>query len=178
MLKINLIAFKKHRFIIEGMKPVTIDKLNLEDHVRWAKDQTVDVTFVRQVGAIPTYPDIAGKSAIYASQLEALFDWDKGIHAWAHFVPPDSVLLFSRRFFSFRLFPNIHWEDTGDEEEREEDKKEDKDLIQELLCVHKIERSPAFEREKDQLLSLLEAIRHIDSMLAQISGRKLQYQKG
>jgi hypothetical protein len=176
------------RFIIRGMKAVTIDNLSLKDHVRWAQDQAIDATFVRNVEAISPYPDISGKSAIFPSQLEALFEWDKGSRPWAHFTAPDNILLFSRRFFSFRLFPNIHWDDTREENEGEEqqDKEEQdeeetaqkKDLIKHLLSVQKKEKSSSFEKDKNNLLALLESIRYIDSMLAQIASRKLQYQKG
>lgn len=168
------------------MKPVTIDNLDIKEHVRWAQDRAVlDTRIVSESQSIAPYPDIIGTSAIFSSQLEELFDWEKGMHPWANFVPPQNSYLFSKRFFSHRLFPNIHWKDQEEKDNDEKDNEEEeenpsKDLIQHILRIQTRHNHAIslFEKDKSCILSLLESIRSIDGMLAQISGRKLQYQKG
>ena len=102
------------------MKAVTIDNLDIKDHVRWAQDQTdLDATYFTEARAISQHPELLGMSVIYASQWELLFDWQKKNAHWASFAPPSKYYLASRRLFSFRLFPTIYWED--DEEDAEQD---------------------------------------------------------
>ena len=169
------------------MKAVTIDNLDIKEHIRWAQDRAVlDTSIVQESQQIAPYPDILGISAIFPSQLEELFDWEKGMHPWANFTPPENLFLFSRRFFSHRLFPHIYCQDYPEKQDDAQDNQEEKgkdkgnDLISTVLATVKgANQSHAlFEKDKNSILSLLESIRSIDAMLAQIAARKLQYQKG
>ncbi|HEY2809774.1 MAG TPA: DUF5399 family protein [Rhabdochlamydiaceae bacterium] len=172
------------------MKPVTIDNLDIKEHIRWAQDRAIlDSSIVQESQSIAPYPDLVGISVIFPSQLEELFSWARGMHPWANFTPPENLFLFAKRFFSYRIFPHISCKDFSDEEDREEknedEEKEEsderrKDLIQQVLAVQKNAKQThaLFEKDKSCILSLLESIRSIDDMLAQISGCKLQYQKG
>lgn len=172
------------------MKPVTIDNLDIKEHIRWAQDRKIlDATIVQESQHIAPYPDISGMSAIFSSQLEELFDLEIGMHPWANFAPPQNAFLFAKRFFSHRLFPNIHWKEQDEEESEEEEEREEEeegqknsseDLIQVILSVQQFtdQSFSLFEKDKNTILSLLESIRSIDDMLAQIYGRRLQYQKG
>lgn len=101
------------------MKAVTIDRLDIKDHVRWAQDQLeYDVSFVNESHLVAPHPAILGTSSIYASKFEELFELQKKNICWASFTQPLNFHLFSRRFFSYRLFPNIHWEDYEEGEEK------------------------------------------------------------
>lgn len=171
------------------MKAVTIDQLDLKDHVRWAQDQEVyDVSLIKESYLVAHHPEILGTSAIYPSKLEELFELQKKNHPWATFVPPKNFHLFSKRFFSYRLFPNIYWEEesensSGKDEESETPSKEDatnQDLIKEIIQLKKLENQTQllFEKEKSTILNLLESIRWINRLLKQVNARKLQYQKG
>lgn len=178
------------------MKPVTIDNLDIKEHIRWAQDRAIlDTSFVKEAKEVAAHPEITGTSSIYSSHLEELFDWDKGMHPWANFSPPHSISLFHKRLFSYRLFPNISSEEGSEDEDKsaadqeqqqEQDEQEEralrraKDLIQHVLALQKSsdQSHSLFEKDKSSILSLLESIRFIDDMLAQITSRKLQYQKG
>lgn len=175
------------------MKAVTIDKLDIKEHIRWAQDRAVlDATLVQESKEIAAHPEITGTSVIFSSQLEELFAWERGMLPWATFSPPENIALFHKRLFSYRLFPHISSEKDDDEEnESEQDLsqqddfeehtlKRAKDLIRHVLALQKTSHQPSsfFEKDKSSILSLLESIRYIDDMLAQISSRKLQYQKG
>lgn len=169
------------------MKPVTIDKLDIKDHIRWAQDRAIhDTSLVKESKEIAAHPDISGTSAIFSSQLEELLAWEKGMHPWANFVPPENHILFHKRLFSYKLFPHISSEEQEDseEEEKEEEEPEEKvlkkakNLIQHVIALQQSARDSLFEKDKNSILSLLESIRFIDGMLAQIMSRKLQYQKG
>jgi hypothetical protein len=87
--------------------------------------------------------------------------------------------MFSKRFFSYRLFPNIYWDDEDEEEEQEEDDSKF-DLIQEVIRVQKLgdQSHTLFEKDKSAILALLESIKWVNHLLKQINARKLQYQKG
>ena len=105
---------------------------------------------------------------------------------WASFSPPENHILFHKRLFSYRLFPHISSQQDGEseEQEQEEDEQEEKalkkakNLIQHVIAIQQSARDTLFEKDKNSILTLLESIRFIDNMLAQIMSRKLQYQKG
>ena len=149
------------------MKGVTIDQLEMKDHVRWAKDQShLDVSLIKEAELIAHHhPEILGTSVIYPSKLEELFELQKKNLHWASFEPPKNFHLFSKRFFSYRLFPNLDWE-----EEEEEEKDQDQELMEEVAKA----QSP----DKDAILNLLKSVGWISRLLKQINARKLQYQKG
>ena len=164
------------------MKAVTIDQLDIKDHVRWAQDQQdYDISFINESHLVAPHPEILGTSAIYPSKFEELFELQKINVSWASFAQPKNFHLFSRRFFSYRLFPSIYWEDyeESDEDNPEEESPSD-DLIREVLKVKKKpnQTQSLFEKDKTSILNLLESIKGIDTMLRQINARKLQYQKG
>ena len=164
------------------MKAVTIDQLDIKEHVRWAEDQKAfDVTFVTESYLVAPHPEIMGTSVIYPSKFEELFELQKKNVSWACFSPPINFHAFSKRFFSYRLFPNIYWDDKEeDTEEKEDDGAPSDNLIVEVLKVAKMGDQPSslFEKDKTAILNMLESIRWVNELLKQISARKLQYQKG
>ena len=96
------------------MKGVTIDNLEMKDHLRWAKDQEVlDVAFVSESSIVAHHPEILGMSMIYTSKFDELLELQRNQH-WACFSPPKNFQLFRKGFFSHRLFPHIDWEDSGE----------------------------------------------------------------
>jgi hypothetical protein len=172
------------------MKPVTIDKLDIKDHIRWAQDRAIhDTSIVKESKEIAAHPDISGTSAIFPSHLEELLAWERGMLPWASFSPPENHILFHKRLFSYRLFPHISSEEDGESEKQEREEEDDddleekvlkkaKNLIEHVIAIQQDARDSLFEKDKNSILTLLESIRFIDGMLAQIMSRKLQYQKG
>ncbi|MGC1879299.1 MAG: DUF5399 family protein [Rhabdochlamydiaceae bacterium] len=165
------------------MKAVTIDQLDIKDHVRWAQDQEdYDISFVNESHLVAHFPEILGTSVIYPSKFEELFELQKRNLPWAAFAPPKNFYLFSKRFFSYRLFPNLDWENEKGEEEGKKDSSEEEDfaLIQEVTRIKKFanQTQPLFDKDRGTILNLLESIKWINHLLKQINARKLQYQKG
>jgi hypothetical protein len=165
------------------MKAVTIDKLDIKDHLRWAQDQEVlNTAYLTEASIVAPHPEILGMSMIYPSKLEELFELQKKNQHWASFSPPKNYYLFGKRFFSYRLFASIHWKEDSEENKEGEDsgKESDQDLIQTIIRVKKLgnQSSNLFEKDKGAMLGMLESIKWINKLLKQISGRKLQYQKG
>jgi hypothetical protein len=163
------------------MKATTIDRLDLKDHVRWAQDQhTLDTSLIAESLLVAPHPEVTGISCIYPSKFDELFDLQKANQPWAAFHPPKNFHLFGRRFFSYCLFSSI--KEKRDEEDEDEQKPQGTHhyLIQRILRTqqHKYHSSSLFEKDKTTLLNALESIRWIESLLKQIYGRKLQYQKG
>ncbi len=160
------------------MKAVTIDKLDIKEHLRWAQDQEVlESIYVTEAQTVAQHPELIGLSVIYSSKFEELFELQKNNQHWASFSPPKNFHVFGKRFYSYRLFQSIHWEDAEESWNPEEPSL---DLIQVINQIKKWEgqTSPLFEKDKSAVLSLLESIRWINILLKQIHGRKLQYQKG
>ncbi len=167
------------------MKAITIDNLDIKDHIRWAQDQTIlDPTYLAEAQSIVHHPEHMGMSTIYTSQWETLFEWQKRNLPWASFSPPLKYHVASRRLFSFRLFPSIFWSE--DEEESSEDapdqheKEPSNDLWKQVINIAAFPNQPSvlFEKDKTAILNLLESIKHLNNLIAHISARKLQYQKG
>jgi hypothetical protein len=163
------------------MKAVTIDQLDIKDHVRWAQDQeSYDISFIKESHLVAPHPEILGTSVIYPSKFEELFELQRRNLPWASFTPPNNFHTFSKRFFSYRLFPNIYWEEEDEEESSEGENPNQEDLIQEVILAKKIggQTQSLFEKDKCTILSLLELIKWVNHLLKQINARKLQYQKG
>lgn len=163
------------------MKAVTIDNLDMKDHVRWAHDQqTYDTSLVTESAIVAPHPEILGMSLIYPSKFDELFELQNRNQHWAAFSPPSNFHLFSKRVFSYRLFRSIHWETDEEEENPEDENEPTTDLIRAVGRIKKSKDQPisAFENDKDCVLDLLESIQWLNQLLKQIYGRKLQYQKG
>ena len=175
------------------MKAVTIDQLHLKDHVRWAEDQEgFDSFFVTDSQVVASHPEVMGMSAIYPSKFDALFELQKRNLSWAAFEAPKNFHLFGKRFFSHRLFSHFEWEgekegkehqgEREDNSSNEEQEQQDglKKLMETIASLKRLQhQTPSlFEKDKTTLMSLLESIDWINSLLIQINGRKLQYQKG
>jgi hypothetical protein len=159
------------------MKPITIDNLELKDHIRWAQDQAVlDPHYLTEAQGIAHHPALLGMSTIYASQWEALFEWQKRNPHWASFSPPATYHLASRTLFSFRLLPNIFWEEEDEEAKEKSENNPWKRLMNSSRLPH--QSRSVFEKDKMTLLNLLDLIKSLNEMIAYISARKLQYQKG
>ncbi|MES2121971.1 MAG: DUF5399 family protein [Chlamydiota bacterium] len=171
------------------MKRITIDQLDIKEHIRWAVDQeTYDASYVNESTQVALHPEIISSSHIYPSKLEELFELQKRNMPWASFAPPHNFFLFSKRFFSYRLFLDIHCEDkseeSSDEENNEEPSEEEQLLHHNLMTQVKHQSkfegqsSVHFEKDKSTLINLFESIEWVNGLLKQISARKLQYQKG
>ena len=171
------------------MKAVTIDNLDIANHLRWAQDQdALNGIYFSEAQAVAQHPELVGLSMIYSSKFEELFDLTKKNQHWASFSPPKNYPLFGKRFYSHRLLPGIYLEEEeeeGQEEKQEEEgqeKQEDphQNLIQTVMQIKKMGSQTAvlFEKDKSAMLNLLESIRWLNALINQIHSRKLQYQKG
>ena len=166
------------------MESVTIDNLGIKVHERWAQDQSVyDPSLIKDAPYVAMQPEVNGYSLIYSSKLEELFEMQKRNQAWASFVPPHRFQLFNKRYFSYRLFLNIHWEEEKDkdlEDDSEEQEESSENLLSEVKKLQSFtsQSSTLFEKDKTSILNLLESIQWINGMLGQICARKIQYQKG
>ena len=170
------------------MNGVTIDKLDLKSHRRYAEDQIkLDTKYTQESPLIPPHSEILGTSSIYSSSWEDLFETQKKNIPWACFIPPPLYTVQTNRFFTFRVVPSISLGDEEEEEaqkekEREEEERQKKEnsLFKKTMEAEKglEDTLSRFEGDKGSILNLLTSIQSLNSLLAQINGRKLQYQKG
>jgi hypothetical protein len=170
------------------MRPVTIDRLDIKIHERYAKDQEqLDTKYITESTAIASYSEIVGTSSIYPSNWQILFDLQIKNIPWALFSPPFRYTLQSNRFFSYQILPTIYLrdedeEDLEDEEEEKKQKREKRrfEMIKKIMHTRKAahQNLADFESERSTLLHLLDSIRSLDKLLGQINARKRQYQKG
>lgn len=163
------------------MKHLTIDQFDIKEHIRWAVDQeTYDASYVNESSQVALHPEIISSSHIYSSKLEELFDLQNRNLPWASFAPPSNFFLFSKRFFSYRLFLDIHWEDSEEDSSSDSEEEQKENLMEQVRNQEKFEGHSAalFEKDKTTLVNLFESIEWVNGLLKQISARKLQYQKG
>lgn len=165
----------------------TIDNLRIDAHQRYAKDQNdLDPRFVTESSAVSPHAEIAGNSAIYSSQLEQLVQSYMGTQPWGSFHPPTGYFMQTNRFFRSRLFPQsnksmLQHDNEKEKDGQEQDQDDENPLIELLEKTYAARAStphPKSERDKGTLISLLQEIGRIDGLLAYITSRKLQYQKG
>ncbi len=162
------------------MEATTIDRLDLKDHVRWAKDQhNLDPSLIKESLLVAPHPEVMGTSCIYPSKFDELFDLQKANQPWAAFHPPKNFHLFGRRFFSSFKGETPPSEE-GEQEEEQKSRGTHYYLVQRILRIQalKYHSSSLFEKDKTTLLNALDSIHWIESLLKLIYGRKLQYQKG
>lgn len=160
---------------------VTIDRLDIKSHTRYAQDQQkLDTKYTHESSLIHPHSEITGTSTIYTSSWELLFETQKKNLPWASFLPPRSYALQSKRFFSYRIIPSMDVGSEDDEEDEEQKEGREQELIEKLLSAVKEEKhnKASFEGEQKILLNLFNSMRHLNQLLAQINARKLQYQKG
>jgi hypothetical protein len=160
------------------MEKVTIDQIGIEAHRRYAIDQeNLDTAFIADTKAIPLQLEIAGTSQIYSSKWEELFEVHLKNIPWAAFSPPPMYHSQRNRFFSHALTPGMLWSDEDEEQDNEDDgerKRQNeslKNIINAISC-RKI------KGEESALLSLIESVKLLNSLLREINAKKLQYQKG
>lgn len=163
---------------------VTIDKLDIKSHNRYAQDQLkLEPKFIREASFIPPHSQLLGTSSIFFSCLDELFETRAKNLPWALFSPPQSYMLQSHRFFTYSILPSICCDDQkeeSDKEEEEEEKEEKNEIFLKTLNAKKgnTQSNETFEGERRIILSLLGSIKTLNKLLQQINSRKLQYQKG
>ncbi|HSW87194.1 MAG TPA: DUF5399 family protein [Rhabdochlamydiaceae bacterium] len=168
------------------MNAVTIDKLDIKVHERYAQDQQkLDTSYIKESASIAPHSEIIGTSSIYSSKWEELFEIQAKNISWANFSPPPGYQFQARRFFSYLIAPSIPlWEEDQEEVESdtEEDKGEMKKSLLDLLTSVKSDKkggiSHLIEKEKTILLNLFDSIKELNTLLKHINSRKIQYQKG
>lgn len=154
------------------MQSVTIDNLDIKNHVRWASDQQeFDPIYIQEAQEVAIHSELLGSSVIYAAQWDLLFEWQKRNRPFAHFEPPKKYRLASRRMFSYRILPDM--DALGDSEAEEK-------RVWHLIDLPCFKRYPLhlFEKEKTAVIGLLRSMQFLNSMLEKIAALKLKYQKG
>ncbi len=178
--------------------PTTISNLDIQFHERFAHDQaTVDSRYVTDSSNVSHHFDAVGMSAIYRSEWTQLFGLHETVLSWASFSSPPGYAMQRRRFFAHQILTRFVW--IEDEEESQQESEAElsekieqlkeaerqmrvrcKDLLSRLLARQHSSRTQGihFEKERTQLLELIRIVRSLNSMLAFVRGRRLQYQKG
>lgn len=171
-------------------KPVTIDQISIKEHQRYAEDQKhLDLSFIKESPLVAPHPGITGTSAIYSSKWEELFEIQKKNLPWAQFMPPEEYFSQANRFFSYVIIPSILVDDNQEEGEKSNDEEDEEieDMLERKFSVfmkiikakkHPDQSNTLFERDKTSILNLLDELKRLNKLLAQINSRKLQYQKG
>lgn len=169
------------------MNAVTIDKLDIKVHERYAQDQQkLDSSYIKESASIAPHSEIIGTSSIFSSKWEELFEIQAKNISWANFSPPPGYQFQARRFFSYLIAPSIPlWDEDQekrDEGDTEEDGEEIKESLLDLLTSVKSDKkggiSHLIEKEKTILLNLFDSIKELNTLLKHINSRKIQYQKG
>ncbi len=86
----------------------TIDNLDIRVHRDYAQNEAYyDKTHASEAPNVRRLAELAGISAIYVSELDALLEKAKTPSTWAHFDTPPGYADKTNHFFFLRLFPSI-----------------------------------------------------------------------
>jgi hypothetical protein len=168
------------------MKAVTIDNFDIKVHERYAQDQfKLEPKYLTETNLVAPHSEITGTSAIYSSKWEELFEIHLRNISWAAFTPPPKYTTQPNKFFTYRILPNISFEDEreqddGEQDQQEEKQKKNQELLEKVLKAEKGKSDPVhvFEKDRTAIVSLLEAAKFLNQLLQHIQSKKLQYQKG
>lgn len=185
----------------------TVDNFDIKIHQRYAADQAnLDKKYITDSVNAGPYFEVVATTSTYSSKLATLLESNKRNICWAAFPEPAEFSSQRNRFFAFQILTNFHWIDDHEREEdetleyeeeqgdlSEERKKElqqkilrDEKLVliyvNELISrIEELEKTAdsrrLFEKEKTCMLNLINCIRYLNSMIAQVKTRRLQ-QKG
>ncbi len=168
----------------------TIDNLGIDPSVRYAEDQSLlDEKFSQdQIVRSKTEIDVSMPS--YLGEFDQLFQTKKANLPWAQFFLPPYYNDQKRRLFTHVLLPHLESDDAYDRFKRKilERVKNDKERHQakkqsrfqkgmEYDWEEEVNRDAA-EKESKTLISTIDLIQYLDKILAEISSRRNQYQKG
>ena len=173
------------------MKGITIDRINIKDHQRYAEDQAaLDTVYIRESGLVAAQSEMIASTSLTTSNWDELFEFHIKNIPWASFQPPPRYFFQKKRFFSYAILPALAIE-KDKEEEGGEDTQQDPEarkhvadaffyLLKKKLSEHRAStrKTRLTEQERTRLISLIDSIHFLNRLLLEINARKLQYQKG
>jgi len=171
--------------------PRTIDNLGIDASSRYAADQhNLNTEIVKSSGSIPRQAEIDVTTPSFSSEFDLLFDTGKKNSAWAQFSMPNDYNEQRKRLFTYQITPSLGTPDKVEslehkilsklKEPSEDLKKEAHNKPGELKLTdweQNLEKGDQ-EREQKVLLQFLKTIHTLDRCVADISSRRMQYQKG
>jgi len=151
------------------MAKVTIDQYSAAVHERYAADrhalEALEIRF--DDSYISKDFELAQGTASIQSKWEELFELHIHRHPFASFGIPPRFIKMRKRFFSNALSPEFDWD-----EEEEQHKEKVKKATSKMLP------KTVFEKDRTVILTLLDSIETLNTLIDELNGRKLQYQKG
>jgi hypothetical protein len=170
----------------------TIDDLGVDISTRWAQDQQLlDVSLIKEAGAIPIQTQIDVTIPAFATEWELLFGGIRRQITWADFFAPPRYHEQKKKLFTFQIIPLLGSEERKEAQlnrvkaHRPEERKEERETAEEReeregrsYAWEKKREEEEQEREKKILVTLLDSLHHLDRYLVDINSRRTQYQKG
>lgn len=153
-------------------KPRTIDNLGIETSVRYAKDmEMLDAQLVQDSRFIPQKTETSVLKPYAPAEFDQLFQVGKAT-IWALFTPPPGSI--GQNLFTFKLVPSL-----GDYEKTEDDTDRLEDALNKPFHQNQSnEEREQEEKERKIVLNLLKCIEKLDKTLLFINARRNQYQRG
>jgi hypothetical protein len=170
------------------MAPRTIDNLGIDASTRYAVDQQeLDSKILKEARGIPRQAEVDVTTPFFASEFDLLFDTSKKNTSWALFTMPKNYGEQRKRLFTYQIIPSLGTQEKTENQEKkilaqikektEEQNKERKKKQNNTSWEEEIEQEEQ-EREQKVLLSLLKKLLFLDKCMADITARRMQYQKG
>ncbi|HAZ15228.1 MAG: hypothetical protein A2Y28_01560 [Chlamydiae bacterium GWC2_50_10] len=154
------------------MESVTIDRLKIETHKRYAHTQaTVDRSLIEESARISSQSEVTATTSTFSSQWKALFGLQQCRPPWAHFVPPPKFSLQVKRFFSYRTLPALFLPMHACSKSFH-----GKEGVIELKKLILCQQAPG--KDKEVLTHFIETLFTLDEILGKILAKRLQYHKG
>lgn len=170
-------------------EPRTIDNLGMGPSIRWAQDQQfVDQSIVKESPFVSMQTTVDVSSPFFSSEFDLLFQIKQRFAPWALLYAPQGFNIQKMRLFTYQTIPSLGTEEfltsqmqkiqdkvTSSKEERIKRRQEGKGSE----FAWQDEREDADEeKESKTLMALLEYIKVLDTLMAQINARRSQYSKG
>lgn len=172
------------------MAPRTIDNLGIDVSSRYASDQKeLDRKILREARAIPKQAEIDVTSPYYESEFDLLFGGEKRNSPWAQFSRPKNYNDQRKRLFTYQLIPSLGPQEKTESQEKkilahlqeraaEQQEREKEGQKRETVEWEETQNLQEKEKEQKILAQLLKNLIMLDKCMADITARRMQYQKG
>ena len=167
----------------------TIDNLGPDASNRWARDQQhLDPSLIKEAPFVSKQSTTDITSPCLHSQCNVLLQSNQQSTPWASLRPPSGYHLQNKRLFTHQSIPSLGSDEfLGTQIQKIKDKTETDQESRKKRRKVKGQERYRWEEEREEkeelleaktLISFLERIQLLDSLITEINARRNQYQKG
>ncbi len=156
--------------MLNAVQKTTIDWLDKEAYVSYAKGaELYEKKYIEEAKWIPNHTEIAVIIPV-ESETDKLLEMNQGHTSWALFDPPKGCKQQGNRFFNMQILPKVDITLVLEKFEG----------VVEKVFLEMGEKTLAnyFERKKKLIITLLNCLEYLNTLLERVRYERLQFQKG